>query len=153
MARRTQVSIEQLIGHIQNLDRATITREETRLAETLSSIHGLMRSAGLSPAWSLTRSGGANGTVSRGSAPASKAPAAAERAPRSKRRRAVKGKGWETLESAMKAAGGTGTSASLKDAWAKFGGKTPLSVALASYVNSGRLKRKGKGRDTIFTLA
>jgi membrane carboxypeptidase/penicillin-binding protein len=148
MARRTQVSIEQLIGHFQNLDRTTITREENRLAETLSSIHGIMRAAGMSPAWSLTRSGSA----ARSSAPASKSPAAA-RAPKSKRRRAVKGKGWETLEAAMKSSGGTGTSASLKDAWAKFGGKTPLSVALASYVNSGRLKRKGKGRDTVFTLA
>lgn len=152
MARRTQVSIEQLIGHIQNLDRGTITREESRLAETLSAVHAIMRGAGISPAWALSRAGGGAAPASRSSAPAAKAPAA-PRAPRSRRRRAVKGKGWETLETAMKASGGTGTSASLKDAWSRFGGKTPLSVALASYVNSGRLKRKGKGRDTVFSLA
>ncbi len=149
MARRTQVSIEQLIDHMQNLDRASIAREENRLAETLSSVHAIMRGAGLSPAWTLTRLGAA-AAASRSRA--AKAPAAAG-ASKSRRRRAPKGKGWETLEAALKSSGGSGTSASLKDAWAKFGGKTPLSVALASYVNSGRLKRKGKGRETIFSIA
>jgi len=66
--------------------------------------------------------------------------------------RGKRGQGWATIESALAAAGDSAKTADLKAAWAKFGSRTPLSVALASFVKSGKLTRKGKGRDTVFSL-
>jgi len=70
-----------------------------------------------------------------------------------RKKKVARGQGWATIEAAMKANNGNGTSASLKETWASLGSKTPLSVALASFVKSGRLKRKGEGRATVYSLA
>jgi len=67
-------------------------------------------------------------------------------------RKLPRGQGWATIEVAINASGGNGTTASLKEPWAKLGGKTPLSFALASFVKSGKLKRKGEGRRTVYNL-
>jgi len=68
-------------------------------------------------------------------------------------RRGKRGQGWAAIEAALKDSKGTGTSTSLKETWATLDSKTPLSVALASFVKSGKLKRKGEGRETVFSLA
>ena len=65
----------------------------------------------------------------------------------------TRGEGWEAVKAALEANGGKAKAVDLKDAYAKLGRPTPLSVALASYVAGGKLKKKGKGRDAEFSIA
>jgi hypothetical protein len=67
--------------------------------------------------------------------------------------RGPRGEGWDTIKAAIEANGGKAKAVDLKDAYAKLGRPTPLSVALASYVKGGKLKKKGKGREAEFSLA
>ncbi|MBX3357288.1 MAG: hypothetical protein KF745_02555 [Phycisphaeraceae bacterium] len=73
------------------------------------------------------------------------------RASRPGRGRGRRGEGWEIVRSAIESKGGKAKAADIRPSWGNR--STPLSVALASYVKSGRLKKSGKGRDAVFTLA
>lgn len=68
-------------------------------------------------------------------------------------RRGKRGAGWSVVEGALKRSGGKGTTTDLKTTWANLGSRTPLSVALASYVRSGRLRKSGSGRGASYSLA
>jgi len=116
-------------------------RREELVAE-LEQIHSVIAALG-----GVTRTGNSGGTSGRGRGRPAKA------AGKTDGREVPRGHGWATIEDAIDASGGNGSTASLKESWAKLGGKTPLSVALASFVKSGKLKRKGEGRSVVYSLA
>jgi len=66
--------------------------------------------------------------------------------------RTQRGQGRGTIEATLKKLGGSGSTKDVKAAWDQIGSKTPLSVSMASGVKGGWLKRKGKGRQAIYSL-
>ncbi len=62
--------------------------------------------------------------------------------------RGPRGEGRAIIEAQLKG-GKTTTAKEMRAAWGDR--PTPLSVALASYVKSGFVSKKGKGRQAVFT--
>jgi hypothetical protein len=151
MPRNNNDSFTRLMELMESVDVRSLAAEEERLAHRLRAIQALMSQMGAAPSWELSSARG--GGRGRGAARAAGSARAAGAGKSRTRRQGKRGGGWTAIETALKSMGGSGGSADLKDAWAEYGGKTPRSVALASFVKSGRLKKKGSGRSAVYSIA